>query len=104
MGAAGAALACRVTYIDPGAAFNMNYSFFPVMMAIFGGLSSLWSAAIGAGIFAYLEDFLTTKFPEWYMLTFGIILVLVITFLPNGLIGLIQRWRKGGLAKTNANT
>ena len=40
MGAAGAALAVRLTYIDPGSAFNINYSFFPVMMAIFGGMTN----------------------------------------------------------------
>ncbi len=73
-------------------------------MAIFGGMTNLISPIIGAAVFAYLEEILTTRFPYFYMLVFGLIMVLVITFLPNGLYGLIQRWRKGGTAKTNANT
>ena len=56
MGAAGAALATRVTYIDPGSAFNINYSFFPVMMAIFGGMTNLYGQLVGAAVFAYLEE------------------------------------------------
>jgi branched-chain amino acid transport system permease protein len=103
MAAAGAAMATRVTYIDPGSAFNINYSFFPVMMAIFGGMTNLYGQIIGAGVFAYLEDFLTTRFPIFYMLIFGAVMVIVITFLPDGLIGLVQRWRKGGLRKNHAH-
>lgn len=104
MGAAGAALAVRITYIDPGTAFNINYSFFPVLMAIFGGLSSLYGSIAGAAVFAYLEEQLTTRVPYYYMLIFGTIMVIVITFLPDGLVGLVQRLRKGGLAKTDAHT
>jgi branched-chain amino acid transport system permease protein len=103
MAAAGATMATRVTYIDPGSAFNINYSFFPVMMAIFGGMTNLYGQVVGAGVFAFLEDFLTTRFPIYYMLIFGSVMVLVITFLPDGLIGLIQRWRKGGLTKNHAH-
>ena len=104
MSAAGAAFATRVTYIDPGSAFNVNYSFFPVMMAIFGGMTNIYGQVIGASIFAFLEDFLTTRFPIYYMLIFGAVMVIVITFLPDGLIGLVQRWRKRGVARINANT
>ncbi len=104
MGAAGAAIATRLTYIDPPTAFNINYSFFPILMAVFGGMTNLISPIIGAAVFAYLEEILTTRFPFFYMLVFGLIMVLVITFLPNGLYGLIQRRRRGGLVKTDAHT
>jgi branched-chain amino acid transport system permease protein len=104
MGAAGAAIATRLTYIDPPTAFNINYSFFPILMAVFGGMTNLVSPVIGAAVFAYLEEILTTRFPYFYMLVFGLIMVLVITFLPNGLYGVIRRWRKGGLMKTDAHT
>jgi len=103
MAAAGGAMATRVTYIDPGSAFNINYSFFPVMMAIFGGMTNLYGQVAGAAVFAFLEDFLTTRFPIFYMLIFGAVMVLVITFLPDGLIGLVQRWRKGGLTRNHAH-
>jgi len=97
MGAAGAIMATRWTYIDPSIAFNPLFSFMPVLMAIFGGIGQLYGPILGAAIFALLEEILITEFPYYYMLLFGIILVAVILFLPNGLVGLIQKWRRGGL-------
>ena len=108
IGAAGAIMATRWTYIDPYVAFNPLFSFLPVLMAIFGGMGQLYGPVIGAAIFAYLEELLLTKFPYYYMLIFGVILVVVILYLPDGLIGLIQRsrqrWQKGGLTGKHANT
>jgi branched-chain amino acid transport system permease protein len=108
MGAAGAIMATRWTYIDPYVGFNPLFSFLPVLMAIFGGLGQVYGPIIGAAIFAYLEELLLTKFPYYYMLIFGIVLVVVVLYLPDGLIGLIQRarqrWQKGGLTGEHANT
>jgi branched-chain amino acid transport system permease protein len=93
MGTAGAVMATRWTYIDPFMAFNMNYSFTPVLMAIFGGVGQLGGVVVGAIIFAYLEQILITKYPYYYMLLFGIVMVISMLFLPNGLAGLVQKWR-----------
>jgi branched-chain amino acid transport system permease protein len=100
VGAAGAIMATRWSYIDPYIAFNVNYSFFPVLMAIFGGTGNLYGPIIGAAIFAYLDETLLSKFPYYYMLSFGLILVIAITFLPNGITGLFKRQRRGGLVKS----
>jgi branched-chain amino acid transport system permease protein len=94
MGAAGAIMATKWTYIDPGIAFNLNLSFLPVLMAIFGGMGNLYGPILGAVIFAYLEEKLTTKFPYYYMLTFGVLMVVTILYLPGGIIGLVQKLRK----------
>lgn len=93
IGATGTIMATRWTYIDPYIAFDMNFSFTPVLMAIFGGMGQLFGPVLGAIIFAYLEEILITKFPYYYMLIFGIILVFSVLYLPNGLVGLIQKWR-----------
>jgi branched-chain amino acid transport system permease protein len=95
MGAAGAIMATRWTYIDPKIAFNPLISFMPVLMAIFGGMGQLYGPVIGAAIFTYLEEFLITKFPYHYMLIFGIIMVIAILYLPGGLVGLAQKsWKR----------
>jgi branched-chain amino acid transport system permease protein len=103
MGATGAIMATKWTYIDPYIAFNLLYSFMPVLMAIFGGMGQLYGPILGAGIFAYLEELLITKFPYYYMLTFGLILLIVIFYLPDGLVGLIQKLRERGQRKKYAN-
>jgi branched-chain amino acid transport system permease protein len=95
MGAAGAVMATRWTYIDPKIAFNPLISFMPVLMAIFGGMGKLYGPIIGAAIFTYMEEFLITRFPYHYMLIFGIIMVVAILYMPDGLVGLAQRlWKQ----------
>jgi branched-chain amino acid transport system permease protein len=92
MGAAGAIMATRWAYIDPRIAFSPLFSFMPVMMAIFGGLGTLYGPILGAAIFTYLAEVLMTKFAYYYMLLFGIVLVAAILYLPRGLSGLIGKW------------
>jgi branched-chain amino acid transport system permease protein len=90
MGMAGAIIATRRTYVDPGIAFDLNQSFLPVLMALFGGMGHLIGPVIGAAIFTYLGEYLVTRFQDLYMLIFGAVLVLAILFLPNGIIGIVQ--------------
>jgi len=95
MGAAGAIMATKWTYIDPYIAFNPLFSFLPVLMAIFGGMGQIYGPLVGSVVFAYLDEVLTTKFPYYYMLIFGVVLVVSILYMPDGLVGLIQRlWRR----------
>jgi branched-chain amino acid transport system permease protein len=104
MGAAGAIWAIRLTYIDPYIAFDPLNSFMPVFMAIFGGMGQLYGPILGAAVFSYLREILITRFPYYYMLLIGIILLVAILYLPNGLVGLIQKWYKRALGGQHANT
>jgi branched-chain amino acid transport system permease protein len=103
MGAAGSVMATKWTYIDSSIAFYMLYSFMPVLMALFGGMGQLYGPVIGSAIFTYLEEFLITRVAELYMLIFGIILVISILYLPDGLVGLIQKLWKRFSARQDAN-
>lgn len=95
MGMAGAIIATRRTYIDPGIAFNLNTSFLPVLMAMFGGMGNLVGPIIGAAVFTLIGDELLTTFPDLYMLLFGLVLILAILFMPNGIVGLAKTvWTK----------
>jgi branched-chain amino acid transport system permease protein len=115
MGAAGAIFAPAIIHIQPRIAFNVFNSFLPILMAIFGGMGRLYGPVIGAAVFGYLDAALKLEFQRYFMLGFGIILVVVIMFLPNGIVGLepmlrdkvggaIARLLKGGQTKQHANT
>jgi branched-chain amino acid transport system permease protein len=95
MGMAGAIMATRRAYVDPGVAFNLSQTFLPVLMALFGGMGNLVGAVIGAAVFTYIGELLLTRFPDLYMLIFGVVLILAIVFMPNGIVGLAQTvWGK----------
>lgn len=113
MGITGAIMAIRWHYVDPSIAFNLNYSFLPLLMALVGGMGQLYGPVIGALGFAYLRWVLLST--QYYMLIFGIIMILFILFVPGGLAGLIERGRhrlgeaianlwKGGEAGRHAST
>jgi len=95
MGMAGAIIATQRTYIDPYIAFNLNTSFLPVLMAMFGGMGNLVGPVLGAALFTYIGELLLTRFPDLYMLIFGVVLIVSIVFMPNGVVGLLQGlWRR----------
>ncbi len=102
--AVGAIAATRLTYIDPRIAFNSLYSFMPVMMAIFGGMGQMWGPILGAALLSYLAELLITKFPYYYMLLFGLILVIFIRFLPGGIVSLVEKLTRRKLKERYANT
>jgi branched-chain amino acid transport system permease protein len=64
-------------------------------MAMFGGMANLVGPVVGAAVFTYIGEILLTRFPDLYMLIFGVVLILAITFMPNGILGLAQEaWRR----------
>jgi branched-chain amino acid transport system permease protein len=92
MGAAGVVMSTRWSYIDPHLAFSPTVTFFTVMMVLFGGWkSTLWGPIIGATILTVLADTVLANFPDLTMFLFGLLLFVLIMFLPNGLMGIFQR-------------
>jgi branched-chain amino acid transport system permease protein len=111
MGAAGVITAPRLIYINADIAFSLTYSFLPILMSIFGGMGQFYGPVVGAVVFGYLDKTLRAQFATYFMLGFGIILVLVILFMPNGIAGLVSKLqdkiaklRQGGQAEQHANT
>jgi len=115
MGAAGAIWAPAMIHVEARIAFNVFNSFMPILMSIFGGMGQFYGPVVGAFVFGYLERTLRVELQQYFMLAFGIILVVVILFLPNGITGLvptlqgklggaIAKLRKGGPAEQHANT
>jgi branched-chain amino acid transport system permease protein len=76
----------------------------PVLMAIFGGIGQLYGPIAGATFFSFLDELLTTKFPYYYMLLFGITMFVVILFMPHGVEGVIQKWRQRQKGESSGKT
>ena len=67
----------------------------PVLMTILGGASYFFGPLFGAAVFLGLEHWITTYTTEW-MIYLGIVLLLLVIFLPRGILGLFERWHRGG--------
>src|SRR3990167_3842274 len=90
-GAVGAAMSVRWTYIDPATVFNPFIGFQTVLIALIGGAATLWGPLIAAIVFSVLAETLRLQFPQIYMMSLGILLILSVLYLPGGLASL--RWR-----------
>ncbi|MVT74953.1 ATP-binding cassette domain-containing protein [Bradyrhizobium cajani] len=94
MAMTGAVMAPRWTYIDPAIAFNPTISFQVVIMALLGGAGSLFGPVLGVIPLVLLFEVLTATLPNHFSIVLGIIFVLIVMVLPNGVIGLFGAGRR----------
>lgn len=92
LGAVGAAMAPRWTYLDPQV-FSPLVSFQTVIMALVGGAASLWGPVLGAAFLGLAGEILLVKFRYLYQVGLGLTLMLVVLLLPQGLAALGRRRR-----------
>jgi len=69
-----------------------------LLMVVLGGSGTLMGGAIGAGVVVFLREYLSTLVP-WWQYALGGVYILVILYLPGGLMSIpvrIRQWRTGG--------
>jgi branched-chain amino acid transport system permease protein len=74
-----------VTFVSPSS-FSLFFSILLVMMVVIGGMHSVWGALIGAALLTILPEFLRAL-KDFEIFAYGAILLLIMIFLPRGLIG-----------------
>ena len=86
----GALFALQKASIEPKSAFGLDWSITVIVMAIVGGLGTVWGPVIGAVVIYYGITVQLQSLPAVSALLSGVILVLVIRFLPGGILGTIE--------------
>jgi branched-chain amino acid transport system permease protein len=99
-GVAGSIYALFQNLISADDGFHVLVSFAPIIMTMVGGITSFFGPLMGAGIFGVIEE-LTSRYTERVELVMGLILIMVILFVPTGFMGLIN-FVKQRFAKTSA--
>ncbi len=84
-GIAGGLSAHTFYVITPGS-FNFLKSFEIIVMVVLGGLGSTAGSIVGAVFVTLLYTYLR-EFPEWRMIIYSIVLILMMIFRPSGLLG-----------------
>ncbi len=90
-GIAGALFVLQVLIINPNQAGIVQSIDFVIWVAV-GGRGTLYGAIGGAVMINAAKTFLSEKFPDFWLLFQGLVLVVVVVFLPAGIVGLIQSW------------
>ncbi|MBS0518039.1 MAG: branched-chain amino acid ABC transporter permease [Proteobacteria bacterium] len=100
VGVAGGIYAAWVHYIDPSDVFDILYSVKPIVMALIGGLGSPLGVVCGALVYLGLEEVVWRNYIQIHSGLLGLLVVLLLLFLPHGLVSLRTRLfrRKAGHA------
>ena len=91
-GVAGSIYALFQNLISSGA-LDIFTSFTPITMTMVGGIGSFFGPVFGAAIIQMIEE-LSTRLTEQVELVVGLILILVILFVPMGFVGLVRLLRE----------
>ncbi len=96
-GAIGAAMSVRWTYIEPQIVFNPFIVFQTVLVATIGGPTRLIGPILGAVVFGVLQEMLRLNFANYYLILLGVLLILSVLYIPNGLVSLFNASRMRAL-------
>ena len=81
-------------YIDPDICFGVHNSIEIFMRPILGGLGTVYGAFLGSLILGPLSELtrgLLGGYSGMHLMLFGVVLVVVIIFLPRGVVGLLKK-------------
>ncbi|WP_427772634.1 branched-chain amino acid ABC transporter permease [Comamonas thiooxydans] len=87
----GAIMAPRWTYIDPSIAFAPAVSFQTLIMALLGGAGALFGPILGAVPLVLLFEYLGANFPNHFSILLGLVFIVIVYFIPQGLSGVLAR-------------
>ncbi|MFZ8869377.1 MAG: branched-chain amino acid ABC transporter permease [Paracoccaceae bacterium] len=94
-GAAGTFYAQKYLYIDPPISYSIALSVEMLLVSIVGGLGTVFGPLIGSVVLHVVNEvarhFIDT--PGLSLIVYGVILIFIISYLPNGLVGLFRKTR-----------
>lgn len=89
-GLAGAFYMSYMGYIDPKVVFNLHdISIVTIMVVMVGGVATYWGPLVGALIMVLLAELIRSNpgLGAAHQTLFGVLLIFIIIFLPNGIVG-----------------
>jgi len=98
--AAGAVYANWLNYIDPSDVFNVLLSVKPIVTALLGGVGTVVGPFAGAVALAGLEELVIKGALDLNGVFLGLAIVLLILFLPRGVMGFLSPARRARKAST----
>jgi branched-chain amino acid transport system permease protein len=96
-GVAGAFYTNYMGYIDPNVVFGLHdISIITIMIVMVGGVATYWGPFVGAIIMVVLAELIRSipGLGTAYQTLFGILLIVIIIFVPNGIVGDFPKLRR----------
>ena len=96
-GIGGVYLSALVNFIEPGQ-FHLSVSLMMLLAVIVGGSGRFFGPVLGSVVVILLPEWLRFL-QDWYLTIFGFAVIVLMVFLPGGLLSLADRLKFGGSAR-----
>jgi branched-chain amino acid transport system permease protein len=93
-GVGGVYLATLVNFIEPGQ-FHLSVSLMMLLAVIVGGSGRFFGPVLGSVVVVLLPEWLRFL-QDWYLAIFGFAVIVLMVFLPGGLLSLADRFKARG--------
>ena len=90
-GVVGGLFARDLGYIEPVAVFPLAFTITMIVMALFGGKGTVWGPVLGAAALFVFQELVWARFLYLHQILFGAIIILVVLFVPRGILGVLQQ-------------
>lgn len=90
----GALYAQYIQYIDPAVLLPLSNSMLIVLVCVMGGIGTVWGPVLGAFLMTAINEYSRSyfaKFSGLNLVIYGVLVIFIVLFIPNGLISLISR-------------
>jgi len=91
MGIVGSLYAYYLFMVQPNGVMNLNWMFLPILICILGGNGTILGPIIGSFIIAALFSYADIYVGQVHPMVSGVIIVLVMKFMPTGIMGLREK-------------
>ena len=79
-----------LTFIDPASAFDSNLSVMVIIMAMVGAVGTVAGPLLGAVLISIISEVLWNNFLFVHQMFLGVILILIVIFLPKGIMDIFM--------------
>ena len=91
-GLAGSVFAWYVSVFYPETVFSGEFTIFAIVFALFGGNGTVIGPILGVVILYGIYNAVGISTPQYFQLIYGALIMLLVLFLPNGLVSLLRQW------------
>jgi branched-chain amino acid transport system permease protein len=90
-GLIGGVFAWYVSVFYPDTVFSADFSIFAIVFALFGGVATATGPVLGVLILYGIYNAIGITTPQYFQLIYGLLIMGLVLFLPNGLVSLFKR-------------
>lgn len=90
-GLTGAVFAWQISVFYPGTVFDPSTSIFAIVFCLFGGAGTVLGPVLGVVVLYGIYNVIGITDPQYFQLIYGVLIMLLVLFLPEGIVSLLRR-------------